>query len=99
MKEQFVYLTLVCGFAVALAGCASATNPHDTKPVQGNWKAVQADLGGRSMPDAFVKSVRLNLAEGTWVVYVGEQPDNRQLASENRFISGDRKFRSDQIPL
>ena len=50
-------------------------DPHDTRPVQGDWIPVQAQLGGQPLPDTVLKTIRLKLGEGTYDVSVGGAPD------------------------
>ncbi len=75
--------------AAMFAGCAttnrgttkevsirSSVSPgDDAKAVQGNWKPAAAELAGRPMPDAVLKSISLKLDNGTYEVFVGEEPD------------------------
>jgi uncharacterized protein (TIGR03067 family) len=61
------------------AGCAT-TRPtvspdDDAKAVQGNWKPARAELAGKPMPEAVLKIISLELDNGKYEVFVGEEPD------------------------
>ncbi len=47
----------------------------DATAVQGNWQPAQAELAGKPMPDAVLKSISLKLENGKYEVFVGTQPD------------------------
>jgi uncharacterized protein (TIGR03067 family) len=47
----------------------------DTKAVQGSWKPVKAELAGKPMPEAVIKTISLKLDSGKYEVFVGEHPD------------------------
>ena len=66
---------LLCLVLLATALTALAADPHDTKPVQGNWTPVKAELSGQPMADAVLKTISLKLGDGTYEVFVGDKPD------------------------
>lgn len=47
----------------------------DAKFVQGNWQPTEAELAGKPMPDAVLKSISLQLDNGQYEVLVGGNPD------------------------
>jgi uncharacterized protein (TIGR03067 family) len=67
------YLVFLGLTAAALA--APAADPRDTKSIQGNWTPVKAELGGQPFPEAVLKTISLNLGDGTYEVSVGGKPD------------------------
>jgi uncharacterized protein (TIGR03067 family) len=73
---------------IILAGCAksfkgsaqdasisSTRSIDDATAVQGNWQPAQAELAGKPMPDAVLKTISLQLDNGKYAVLVGAQPD------------------------
>jgi len=69
-------MKLLCLALVTAAGLTTlAADSHDTKPVQGNWTPVQAELGGQPMANAVLKTISLKLGDGTYEVLVGDKPD------------------------
>jgi len=67
---------LVCVCAVAVAhGDDSAGATDDGKRIQGTWKPLAAELGGKPFPDDVLKTMKLILADGKYTVMVGERPD------------------------
>lgn len=71
MKCTF-YISLL--LAMSLAALA-AEPTGDANAVQGTWSPTKAELGGRSMPDAVLKSISLKLDDGKYEVFVGDEPD------------------------
>ena len=61
--------------AVSLSAFAAGT-PDDAKAVQGSWSPAKAELAGKAMPDAVLKSISLKLENGKYEVSVGGKPDN-----------------------
>ena len=43
--------------------------------MQGSWKPVAAELGGKPFPDEVLKTMKLVLTDGQYHVTVGEQTD------------------------
>jgi uncharacterized protein (TIGR03067 family) len=86
MKKMYVGFILFI-VAIILMGCTtskgtthgvsirSTSTLDDAKAVQGSWKPTKAELAGRPMPDAVLKSISLKLYNGKYEVLVGEQPD------------------------
>jgi uncharacterized protein (TIGR03067 family) len=70
--KHFLCLT----FLATAALTTFAADPHDTKPVQGDWVPLKAELGGQPMPDEILKTISLKLGDGTYAVLVGDKPDN-----------------------
>src|SRR5437764_1218748 len=66
------------GFSCLLLGTAltsTAADTSDSKTVQGTWAPVTAELGGRRMPDAVLKTISLKLHDGRYEVSVAGEPD------------------------
>jgi len=53
----------------------STVSPDDARAVQGNWKSAKAELAGQPMTDAVLKIISLKLDNGTYEVFVGDEPD------------------------
>lgn len=68
-------LKLCTAFLAIVAWATFAADSHDTKPIQGDWIPVKAELGGQPMPDAILKTISLKIGGGTYEVYVGDKPD------------------------
>lgn len=73
---------------IILAGCAktfkgiaeeasipTSVSIDDATAVQGSWQPAQAELAGKPMPDAVLKTISLKIDNGKYEVLVGEQPD------------------------
>src|SRR5205085_1844149 len=67
--------TLGLVITVSLFALAGAPADDDAKVVQGTWVPTKAELGGQPMADAVLKMIRLELGDGKYVAYVGEEPD------------------------
>lgn len=74
MKHLLCWSVLVC-FTVVARGDDAANAKEDGKKLQGSWKPVTAELGGKPFPDAVLKTMKLVVADGKYTVTVGEQPD------------------------
>ena len=62
--------------ALAVSLCASAAGSQpDAQAVEGNWRPVTAELAGRPMPEAVLKTISLKLGGDKYEVFVGEHPD------------------------
>src|SRR5438046_1680469 len=61
--------------AFSLAPLAAAAPDGDAKAVQGTWLPAKAELAGQPMPDAVLKTIRLELDNGKYTAYVGDEPD------------------------
>jgi uncharacterized protein (TIGR03067 family) len=68
------YIICVC-FIVFVSFAAVAADMPDAKAIQGDWKPVKAELAGQPMPDEVLKTIALNIGEGTYEVHVGNSPD------------------------
>ncbi len=84
MCASFGWLIVIIMFA----GCAktfkgstqdafipSTLSIDDATAVQGSWQPAQAELAGKPMPDAVLKTISLQLENGKYEVLVGGQPD------------------------
>jgi uncharacterized protein (TIGR03067 family) len=47
----------------------------EAKKMEGTWKPVTAELGGRPFPEEVIKMMQLVLADGKYTVTIGEQKD------------------------
>ena len=64
------------GLAIAATLPAfAAESVSDAKAVQGSWKPVSAELAGQPMPEAVLKTISLNLADGKYEAMGGGHPD------------------------
>ena len=67
---------LLCsGLLSATALTTLAGDSRATKPVEGNWTPVKAELGGQPIAEDVLKTISLKLGDGTWEVHVGDKPD------------------------
>jgi uncharacterized protein (TIGR03067 family) len=76
VKRLFCWSLLVCVCAGTLAhGDEPAGAKDDGKKLQGSWKPVVAELGGKPFPERVLKTMKLVLADGKYTVTVGQQTD------------------------
>ncbi len=76
MNRLFCWSVIVCVCAATLArGGGAAEGKEDSKKIQGTWKPVTAELGGKPYPEAVLKTMTLTLTEGRYVVTVGQGRD------------------------
>jgi uncharacterized protein (TIGR03067 family) len=76
MKCLFCWSVLICVCAGPLARGDEASNAKDDgKKMQGSWKPVVAELGGKSFPDEVLKTMKLVVTDGKYTVTVGKQTD------------------------
>jgi uncharacterized protein (TIGR03067 family) len=76
MKCLFCWSVLICVCAGPLARGDEARNPKDDgKKIQGSWKPVAAELGGKPFPDEVLKTMKLVVTDGKYTVTVGKQTD------------------------
>lgn len=68
MKSLFYSALLVC-FCVGSVACG------DDGKMNGTWKPVTAQLGGKPFPDAILKTMELAIADGKYMVTVGDMTD------------------------
>lgn len=66
---------LCLGFIGAAVVNLLAADSHDNKPLRGDWIPVKAELGGKPMPDAVLKTMSMKLGDGSYDVLVAGQPD------------------------
>jgi uncharacterized protein (TIGR03067 family) len=71
-KTQSIVGTLAALGVLLFAG---GGHTRESKEIQGEWRPATAELAGRPMPEAFVKSISLKLEGGKYEVYVGKEPD------------------------
>ena len=64
-----MYLMLVVSLA------ALAADSPDAKVIEGSWTPVKAELGGKPMADAILKTISLKLTDGKYEVIAGGNPD------------------------
>jgi uncharacterized protein (TIGR03067 family) len=76
VKWLFCWSMLVCVCAGPLVrGDEAASARQEGKKMQGTWKPVTAELGGKPFPDEILKTMKLVLTDGKYTVTVGEQAD------------------------
>ena len=76
MKCLFCWSVLICVCAGPLARGDEAKNAKDDgKKIQGSWKPVIAELGGKPLPDEILKTMKLVMNDGKYTVTVGERTD------------------------
>jgi uncharacterized protein (TIGR03067 family) len=61
--------------ALAAEETADHKAPDDQKTLQGDWIAVKAELAGKPMPDAVLKTISLELLKNEYEVLVAGKPD------------------------
>jgi uncharacterized protein (TIGR03067 family) len=72
MKRVFCWSVLIC----VCAGPSRGDDVTDaTKKIQGSWKPVAAELGGKPFPDSILKTMQLVLTDGNYIVTVGAGRD------------------------
>ena len=52
-----------------------AADPQDNKPLRGDWIPIKAELGGKPVPDNVLKTITMNLGDGTYHVLAAGEPD------------------------
>jgi uncharacterized protein (TIGR03067 family) len=77
MKHIFcVCLVLATSLtAFAVEESADQKAPDDQKTLQGDWIPVKAELGGKPMPEAVLKTISLKLVKNEYEVLVAGKPD------------------------
>jgi uncharacterized protein (TIGR03067 family) len=73
--KHLLSLTLTLTACLAAFAATPGTQPDDAKAIAGMWKPTQAELAGKPMPDAVLKTITLKLDNGRYEVFVGDQPD------------------------
>ncbi len=66
-------LVLLGIVTVAASSAARAEGPDDLKAMDGVWLPVKAELGGKPMPDAVLKTITLKVDDGKYEVVVGKE--------------------------
>jgi uncharacterized protein (TIGR03067 family) len=67
---------LACALAILTAtDSLLAADSPDSKALRGDWSPVKAELSGRPLPDAALKSIHLKLGDGTYDVTADGHPD------------------------
>ena len=80
MKHLFCWSVLVCVCAGPLVrGDEAASARQEGKKMQGTWKPVTAELGGKPFPDEVRKSIKLVVKDDKYTVTVGKQADKGTL--------------------
>ena len=75
MKRLLCWVVLM-GACAGMVARGEATNARDDgKKMEGGWKPVAAELGGKPVPDKVLKTMKLVLTDGKYTVTVGEQTD------------------------
>ncbi len=76
MQRLFGWAVLICLGLVPLVRGDDATKARqEGKKMEGTWKPVVAELGGKPLPEQVLKAMKLVLADGKYTVTVGEQKD------------------------
>ena len=72
-------MRLISLFALALVLAAGQTarcdDPKDVAALEGTWLPSAAELGGKPLPEAVRKSIKLTIKGGKYAVTVGKNPD------------------------
>ena len=72
---SFVLVAFCAASLAALAVSATGSADDDPKAIQGMWMPIKAELGGKPLPDALLKTITLKLEDGKYDVHVGDEPD------------------------
>jgi uncharacterized protein (TIGR03067 family) len=76
VKRLFCWSVLVSVCVGPFAfGDDAAKAVAEGKKIQGTWKPVVAELGGKPFPDEVLKTMSLVMTDGKYTVTVGEQTD------------------------
>jgi uncharacterized protein (TIGR03067 family) len=77
MKHIFCICFVLATSLRALAAQESADHkaPDDQKSLQGDWIPVKAELAGKPMPEAVLKTISLKLTKSDYEVLVSGKPD------------------------
>lgn len=79
--NRIMLISLTAGILAAFAAGAADPKPEDAKSddakaIQGSWTPIKAELAGKPMPDALLKTISLKLENGKYEALVGQNPDN-----------------------
>src|SRR3954471_20957633 len=72
---KYAYVVCIGLFLSALTTALAADTPADAKAIQGTWKPIKAELGGKPMADEVLKTISLKMDNDKYEVVVGEHPD------------------------
>jgi uncharacterized protein (TIGR03067 family) len=76
VERLLCWSMLVCISAGPFARGDEATNAKEEgKKMEGSWKPVTAELGGKPFPDEVLKTMKLVMTDGKYTVTVGAQTD------------------------
>lgn len=67
------YILCLC-LAVFVSPVVFAADLSDAKAIEGSWAPIKAEYGGQPMPNAVLKTISLELANGKYKV-MAESPD------------------------
>ena len=71
MRSTLYFAVPILSAALAFA----ADRPDDAKSIQGAWTPSKAELGGKPMPDAVLKTIKLKLDNGKYEASVAGKLD------------------------
>ena len=71
MRSAFYFAVPILSAALAFA----ADRPDDAKSIQGAWTPSKAELGGKAVPDAVLKTIKLKLDNGKYKASVAGESD------------------------
>ena len=77
MKSTCMSLAFLIGVLLPLAHAGGPDK--DAKLIDGDWKAVSAELAGKKMPDEFVKSISLKVKNNRYTVVTANVKDEGTL--------------------
>jgi uncharacterized protein (TIGR03067 family) len=73
--KRLLWCAVLAGVWLGSIARADESAAADTKTIQGTWKPVAAELGGKPFPEDAFKTMKLILADGKYTVMVGDRPD------------------------
>lgn len=68
------YIFCMC-LVLVVSRAALAADSLDAKVIEGSWTPVKAELGGKPMADAILKTISLKLTNGKYEVIAAGNPD------------------------
>ena len=76
MRHVLLISLALAGLLTAFAaGAPDDAKPDDAKAVQGLWRPIKAELGGKPVPAAVLKTISLKLEDGKYEVLAGDVAD------------------------
>ncbi len=72
-------MNYVLGLVLAVglsAGAVAVEDRDDGKAVQGTWVPIEAELAGKPMPEAVLKSITLKTGDGKYEVAIANTPES-----------------------